>query len=182
MISYEYIDIKLVIILLLIIGLINDYYLVRFGRAFFVSGFSFTGTNNSQNNRGKKGNIFASPLPISPTYGHSYFYLQFSNWNEFLTFLFALKELPVCYLIYPPLETKIRFNNNCILFGIFYVKSCPSNFSQRRDCFEFTSIITPVFQAKCMTQRAILPCGGHLLEIYTNTKSSCKPRTITNLN
>lgn len=151
MISYEYIDIKLEIILLLIIGLINDYYLVRFGRVFFVSGFSFTGTNNSQDNRGKEGNIFASPLPISPTYGHSYFYCSLATEMSSLHF-YSLWRNYQCATQFIP-RWKLKLGSIIIAFylAFFKVKSCPSNFSQTRGCFEFTSIITPVFQAKCMT-------------------------------
>ena len=38
---------------------------------FFLSGFSFTDTDDSQDNRGRKGTMFYSTLPFPPTHEHS---------------------------------------------------------------------------------------------------------------
>ena len=43
---------------------------------FFLSGFSFTDTDNSQDSRGREGTIFYSTLPHPPAHEHSNIYLQ----------------------------------------------------------------------------------------------------------
>ena len=42
---------------------------------FFLSGFSFTDTDDSQGSRGREGNTFHSTLPLPPTHEHSDIYL-----------------------------------------------------------------------------------------------------------
>ena len=42
---------------------------------FLLSGFSFTGTDNSQGCRGREGTIFYSTLPLPPAHEHSDIYL-----------------------------------------------------------------------------------------------------------
>ena len=43
---------------------------------FFLSGFFFTDTDNSQDSRGREGTIFYSTLPLPPAHEHSDIYLQ----------------------------------------------------------------------------------------------------------
>ena len=43
---------------------------------FFLSGFSFTNTDDSQDSRGREGTIFYSTLPLPPAHEHSDIYLQ----------------------------------------------------------------------------------------------------------
>ena len=43
---------------------------------FFLSGFSFTDTDDSQDNRGREGTIFYSTLPLPAAHEHSDIYLQ----------------------------------------------------------------------------------------------------------
>ena len=43
---------------------------------FFLSGFSFTDTDDAQDSRGREGTIFYSTLPLPPAYEHSDIYLQ----------------------------------------------------------------------------------------------------------
>ena len=43
---------------------------------FFLSGFSFTDTDDSQDSRGREGTIFYSTLPLPPAHEHSDIYLQ----------------------------------------------------------------------------------------------------------
>ena len=45
-------------------------------RFFFLSGFSFTDTDDSQDSRGREGTIFYSTLPLPPAHKHSDIYLQ----------------------------------------------------------------------------------------------------------
>ena len=43
---------------------------------FFLSGFSFTDTDDSQDSRGREGPIFYFTLPLPPAHEHSDIYLQ----------------------------------------------------------------------------------------------------------
>ena len=43
---------------------------------FFLQGFSFTDTDDSQDSRGREGTILYSTLPLTPTHEHSDIYLQ----------------------------------------------------------------------------------------------------------
>ena len=43
---------------------------------FFLSGFSFTDIDDSQDSRGREGTILYSTLPLPPTHEHSGIYLQ----------------------------------------------------------------------------------------------------------
>ena len=44
--------------------------------SFFLSGFSFTDTDDSQDSRGRERTIFYSTLPLPPAHEHSDIYLQ----------------------------------------------------------------------------------------------------------
>ena len=54
---------------------------------FFLSGFSFTDTDNSQDSRGKEGTIFYSNLQLPPAPEHWNIYLQFYTWDDYHVFL-----------------------------------------------------------------------------------------------
>ena len=56
---------------------------------FFLSGFSFTDTDNSEGSRGREGTIFYSTLPLSPAHEHSDIYLQLCTWDDYYIFLIA---------------------------------------------------------------------------------------------
>ena len=60
-----------------------------FVRFFFLSGFSFTDTDYSQDSRGREGTIFYSTLPLPPTHEHSDTYLQVCIWDDYRIFLIA---------------------------------------------------------------------------------------------
>ena len=49
----------------------------KFLSFFFLSGFSFTDTDDSQDSRGREGTIFYSTLPLPPAHEHSDIYLHF---------------------------------------------------------------------------------------------------------
>ena len=49
---------------------------------FFLSGFSFTDTDDSQDSMGREGTIFYSTLPLPPAHEHSGTYLQFCMWDD----------------------------------------------------------------------------------------------------
>ena len=54
---------------------------------FFLSGFSFTDTDNSQDSRGKEMTIFYSNLQLPPAQEHWNIYLQFYTWDDYHVFL-----------------------------------------------------------------------------------------------
>ena len=56
---------------------------------FFLSGFSFTDTEDSQDSRGREGTIFYSTLPLSPAHKHWDIYLQLCMWDDYHVFLIA---------------------------------------------------------------------------------------------
>ena len=56
---------------------------------FFLSGFFFTDTDNSQDSRGREGTIFYSTLPLPPAHEHSDIYLQLCMWDDYHIFLIA---------------------------------------------------------------------------------------------
>ena len=56
---------------------------------FFLSGFSFTDTENSQDSRGREGTIFYSTVPFPPAHEHSDIYLQLCTWDDYHIFLIA---------------------------------------------------------------------------------------------
>ena len=53
---------------------------------FFLSGFSFTDTDDSQDSRGREGTIFYSTLPLPPVHEHSDIYLQLCMWDDYHIF------------------------------------------------------------------------------------------------
>ena len=56
---------------------------------FFLSGSSFTNTDDSQDSRGRKGTIFYSTLPLPPAHEHWDIYLQLCMWDDYHIFLIA---------------------------------------------------------------------------------------------
>ena len=56
---------------------------------FFLSGFSFTDTDDSQDSRGREGTIFYSTLPLRPAHERSDIYLQLCMGDDYHIFLIA---------------------------------------------------------------------------------------------
>ena len=56
---------------------------------FFLSGFSITDTDDSQDSRGMEGTFFYSTLPLPPAHEHSDIYLQLCMWDDYHVFLIA---------------------------------------------------------------------------------------------
>ena len=56
---------------------------------FFLSGFSFTNTDDSQDSRGREGTVFYSILPLLPAHEHSDIYLELCRWDDYHIFLNA---------------------------------------------------------------------------------------------
>ena len=58
---------------------------------FFLSGFSFTDTDDLQDSRGKEETFFYFSLPVPPAYEYSDIYLQRFIWDDFYVFLIATR-------------------------------------------------------------------------------------------
>ena len=54
----------------------NCSFIIEKGFVFFLSGFSFTDTDDLQDSRGREESIFYSTLPLAPAHEHSDIYLQ----------------------------------------------------------------------------------------------------------
>ena len=61
----------------------------RISSLFFLSGFSFTNAENSQDSREREGTIFYSTLLLPPAHKHSHIYLQLCAWDDYYIFLIA---------------------------------------------------------------------------------------------
>ena len=63
--------------------------LYKFSNIFFLSGYSFTDTGNSQDSRGREGNMFYFSLPLQPAHEYSDIYLQLCMWDDYHVFVIA---------------------------------------------------------------------------------------------
>ena len=81
---------------------------------FFLSGFSFTDTDDSRNSRGREGTIFYSTLPLPPAHEHSDIYLQLCMWDDYHIFLIATLVFTRLLLdeIFPPYRITIWLIND----------------------------------------------------------------------
>ena len=68
----------------------------KFHNFFFLSGFSFTDTDDSQDSRGREGTIFYSTLPLPPAHDYSDIYLQLCMWDDYHMFLIAPLIFTAC--------------------------------------------------------------------------------------
>ena len=55
-------------------------------RFFFLSGFSFTDNDKSQDSRGMEGTVFCSSLALPPAHEHLDIYLQLYTWDNYPVF------------------------------------------------------------------------------------------------
>ena len=94
-----------------------------FRYSFFLSGFSFTNTEDSQGSRGRERSIFCSTLPLPPAREQSDIYLQLCMWDEYHIFLIAtlvftrllLDEILTPYWITIWLIDDVKFVLVCLL-------------------------------------------------------------------
>ena len=72
----------------------------------FLSGFSFTDTDDSQDSRERDETIFYYTIPLTPTHKHSDIYLHFCMWDDYHMFLIASLVITRLLLddIYPFIE------------------------------------------------------------------------------
>ena len=76
---------------------------------FFLSGFSFTDTDDSRDSRGREGTIFYSTLPLPAAHEHSDIYLLLCMWDEYHIFFIATLVFtrPLLDEIFPPYRITI---------------------------------------------------------------------------
>ena len=64
---------------------------------FFLSGFSFTDTNDSRESKRREETIFYFTIPLPPAHEFSAIYLQLCMWDDYHVFLTHHLYLPDCY-------------------------------------------------------------------------------------
>ena len=120
----------------------------------FLSGFSFTDTDDSQDSRERDETIFYYTIPLTPTHKHSDIYLHFCMWDDYHVFNRIACNYQAATWWYLPLyritiwlidDVTLSF----CLFTWWFDSSyfCYSNFRQEAGGFELTSTITLVLQA-----------------------------------
>ena len=101
---------------------------------FFSIRFSFTGTGDSRDSRGREGTIFYSTLSLRPAHEHSDICLQLCTWDDYHIFLITmlvftrllLVEIFSPYRIASWLIDDVKFVLVCLLDGLI-LGFCYSN-------------------------------------------------------
>ena len=129
-------------------------------RSFFLSGFSFTDTDNSQDSMGSEGTIFYSTLPFPPAHEHSDIYLQLCMWDGYHIFLIAplvftrLLLDEIYHLIELLLDWLIMWY--CLLAFWIDFRFCYSYLTWETGGLELASTIILALQANRLTR-----CASH---------------------
>ena len=145
---------------------------------FFLSGFSFKDTDNSQDSRGREGTIFYSTLPLPPAHEHWDIYLQLCMWDDYHVFLIVtlvftrLLLNKIYHLVELPFEWLIDVAMFVCLLDELILGFCYTNLSWETGGFELASTITLVLQANRLTKCASHPTyfvwkALFVLEIFT---------------
>ena len=89
--------------------------------SFFLSGFSFTDTDDSQDSRGREGTIFYSALPLPLAHKHSGTYLQLCMWDDYHIFLIATRVFTRLLFdeIYHLIELPLNWLMSEVCFSLF---------------------------------------------------------------
>ena len=130
---------------------------------FFLSGFSFTDTGDSQDSRGREGPIVYSTLPLPPAHEHSDIYLQLCMWGNYHVFLIATLVFTrllldeIYHLIELPFEWLIDDAIFVCLLDELILGFCYSDLTWETGGFELASTITLVLQANRRTRCAARP-------------------------
>ena len=142
--------------------------LFRVSYFFFLSGFSFTDTDDPQNSRRREETIFYSTLPLPSAHEHSDIYVQLCAWDDYHRFLIAtltftrllldeiyhLIELPFDWLM---LWSKFLFVYLMILYQVFVTATLIRDTSE----LELSSTITLVLQAN-----QLIKWPSHLQKVF----------------
>ena len=139
----------------------NTYYLSKTWHFFPIRIF-FTGTDDSQDSRGREGTIFYSTLPLLPAHEHWDIYLQLCIWDNYHVFLIAklvftrLLLDKIYHLIELPFEWLTDGAMFVFLLDELILGFCYCNFTLETGGFELVSSITLVLQANWLTK-----CANH---------------------
>ena len=131
---------------------------------FFLSGLSFTDTDNSQDSRGREGAIFYSTLSLPPAHEHSDIYLQLWTWDGYHMFLIAALVFTMlhCYSMrFTTLSNYYLIDwwcgiGFCLLACWIDFRFCYSYLTWQTGGLELASTIIVVLQANRLTKYARL--------------------------
>ena len=112
----------------------------------FLSGFSFTDTDDSQDSRWREGTIFYSTLPLPPADEHSDIYLQLCMWDDCL-YLPDLNSMRLTTLSNYHLIDWWCDVNFCLFTWWYSSRFCWSNLTRETVGLELASTITLALQA-----------------------------------
>ena len=129
---------------------------------FFLSGFSFTDTDDSQYSKGTEGTIFYFTLPLPPAHEYWEIYLQLCMWDDYHVFLIATLVFTrllldeIYHLIELPFEWLIDDAIFVCLLDELILGFCCSDLIWETGGYELASTITLVLQANRLTK-----CASH---------------------
>ena len=130
---------------------------------FFLSGVSFTDTDDSQDNRGRERTLFYSTLPLPPAHEHGHIYLQFCMWDGYHVFLipmFVFTRLllsEIYHLIRLPFDWLINDAMFVCLLDEWILDFCCSDLTWEAGGFELASTINLALQVNRLTKYASQP-------------------------
>ena len=147
---------------------------------FFLSRFSFTYTNDSQDSRVGEGTIFYFTLPLPPTHEHWDIYLQLWMWGDYHVFLIAtlvftrllldeIYHLPYYQLIW---QLSNWLMMQCLFTWWIDTRFCYSDLTLETSGFELASAITLVLQANRLTKCASQPKCASLYSVHNTVSLS----------
>ena len=128
----------------------------------FLSGFSFTDTDDSRDTRGRVGTIFYSILPIPHAHEHSDTYMQFCMWDDYHIFLIAsfvftrLLLDEIYHLIGLPFDWLMMWCNFCLFTYDLILGFCFSYLTRETGELKLATTVTLILQADQLTK-----CASH---------------------
>ena len=133
---------------------------------YFLSGLSFTDTDDSQDSKGRKGITFYSNLPLQPAHENWDIYLQLCMWDGYHVILIAMLVFIRLLLdeIYHLIELSFDWLTDdtmliCLLDELI-LGFCYSDLTWATGRDELASTITLVLQANRLTK-----CASHLIDL-----------------